>query len=120
MQVLCHNLFDLQSFGRVGEPAWERGLQKSIADLGNAVFRHWINQASAGEKRVLRKLAAHAYGAATRDLRESGSLGKEHERPDAINSCLGRLSRKQLVRRVERGRYLIPDPLFREFILSFL
>jgi hypothetical protein len=117
MQVLCYNLFDLQIMGRVSIEMWEKALRKSVIDLGGAVFAHWYKDASSNEKRVLRVLAgASTEGVSLNQIQEALQSQRVKVRTNDVSTYLQRLLQKQIISRLERGQYAIPDPMFRAYI----
>lgn len=117
MQVLSHNLFDLQILGRVGYEMWEKAIRKSVMDLGGAIFAHWYKGASPNEKLVLGTLASKSsQGMNLSQIQSSLESKGTKMRVRNVSVYLQRLLSKQMIARFERGKYAIPDPMFRTYI----
>jgi CheY-like chemotaxis protein len=118
MQVLCHQLFDSQISRRVEMDVWEKALQAAISEMGVAVFDQWYGQASGEERKVLRILAGTAAPKPVGEIREMCRLAKLGIVSRNVPKYLQRLAEKEIVSKVSRGLYTVPDPMFRAYIRS--
>ncbi len=116
MQVLAHHLFDSQLSGRVEDRVWEKALESAVRDMGLAVFDHLYDQASKQEAKVLRMIAIADKPQTAQGIRDTLSRGPSKMASANVSKCLQRLLEKRLVARIARGRYDIPDRMFRAYL----
>lgn len=116
IQVLCSNLYDSQMKGKVGKKEWFIGINQTIQILGESVFEEQLKRASKEEYVILRELAKHD---AEQSLREiHAKIPNQRISYEAVGTLVSRLKEKGLVKRISRGKYIIPDKLLRVYIIS--
>ncbi len=119
MQVLCRNLYESQIAGKVDLGVWEKALQNTLEDIGKAIFEHWFNEASKGEAEVLRVFSLQETPLTKREMTQILLQGVSRISLGNIGKYVQRLVRKDLLHRVERGKYEISDRMFRAYIKLF-
>lgn len=114
LQVLCSYLYDNQIAGKVNENIWEASLNMTIDHLGDVLFNQlYDKKASKSEKDIL-KVIAEDYKPI-----ESQSITKRlgNSKRETINKHLNRLVEKKLLIKKERGIFVLPDRMIREYII---
>lgn len=115
MQVLCYNLFDNQLSRRVDSAIWDKAFEGTLRDLGIAVYDLWYDQASQEELKVLQAIAQSPDPVSIKNIQ--GML-QNSPKTGNLSKYLQRLFDKGLISKVERGKYLIPDRIFRHYIIN--
>lgn len=118
MQVLCYHLFNNQFSKRVEVEVWDKSLQSTLDDIGIAIFDHWFRQASVEESKVLRVVASEESPISTKKIHEISKTYKLGISSQNIAKYLQRLVGKKLIAKSGRGLYLVPDKMFRSYVLT--
>ncbi len=118
MQVLCHNLFDNHFHRRVEVDVWEKALQDTLNDLGNAVFEGWFRKASSQEAKVLRIIAQAETPISVKKIQEIIRSTEVGVSTQNVTKYLQRLAGKNLLNKSGRGLYHVSDKMFRTYIRS--
>ncbi len=116
MQVLCHHLFNNQLSRRVDVDVWEKALQTALEDLGIAVFDNRFRMASDAELKVLKILAEKDDAISVQQIPALAVEKKINIAPKSIGKHLQRLVEKELIEKSKRGKYRIPDHMFRAYL----
>lgn len=122
LQVLAHNLYEMQIEGKVDTPMWNKALENTLKDLGRDYFDMLYRQVTDREMPLLEILAKENKPLDIKQLKDFiwGRLKQYHGYPIRdIGSFIYRLVDKQILRKVSRGRYEIFDKMFREYFLSY-
>ncbi|MDD5154401.1 MAG: response regulator [Desulfovibrionales bacterium] len=56
-QVLCSNLFESQIQGKVDETVWPKCLDKTLSELGQVVFEHWLGTLTEEEVEICKAIS---------------------------------------------------------------
>ncbi|MGA7576620.1 MAG: response regulator [Desulfobaccales bacterium] len=120
MQVLCYNLYNNQLNGRVEIDLWDQALQASIIDMGLAYFEYRFSHASSGEAKILRLISEIEDPIAIDKVKELIQSSTITISLGSITNYLTKLAAKNLIIRVGRGLYSIPDKMFRTYIQSYI
>jgi FixJ family two-component response regulator len=112
MQVLCYHLFDSQISRRVGLGVWDQALAATLDDMGVAIFDYWLSQVSNDERQLLHVFASTGIPFSARDLRACAAESGLRLELESVSRSLQRMAHGGLLARVERGLYVIPDPMF--------
>lgn len=116
MQVLCYHLFNHQLSRRVGIDVWDKALQAALNDLGNAVFDHWLNQASTEEAKILRMIADVNSPVSVKEIVRLAQTKYAKIPTGNIAKYLQRLTEKKLISKTSRGLYILLDQMFSAYI----
>jgi hypothetical protein len=110
VQALCEALFDQQLERKVTMANWDTALRHTLLVLADAQFSGMIERASEKELSALHSIATSGKSVTP------ASLKKEHPEMKSVAEILKRLTKKGLVHQVSRGKYVIGDELFREYL----
>lgn len=112
MQVLCYHLFDNQIARRVGPEGWEKALEATLDDMGEAIFEHWLSRISPAEHHLLRLAAASAAPLSPDEVRARAAASGLLLQPEAVHRHLKRMANLGMMGRERHGLFSVPDPMF--------
>lgn len=118
MQVLCDYLYENQVEGKVCDEVWEIAFTMTLEDLGEIILDHLYSSASSAEREILDIMAKEYKLWRLMELfdeirRMRGTI----ENKGTLGKSLERLVEKDLVTKLERGSYRLPNRIFSEYLL---
>ncbi|OGC22637.1 hypothetical protein A3J90_07430 [candidate division WOR-1 bacterium RIFOXYC2_FULL_37_10] len=119
-QILCSYLYDNQIEGIVGEDVWDVSLDNTLGYLGEILLNSLIVEASDREREILLVLAREFKPLGWKEIADEILRVNKKFPKEAVGTILARLVSKQLLTQEKRGIYLLPDRMFREYLLRNL
>jgi CheY-like chemotaxis protein len=119
MQLLCYHLFNNQLSGRVKLENFEKALEVTIKDIGEAIFEKWLEGMSKKETILLRLLGKNETPASEKDLAGAAKSYKLEFAVADISAFLQTLVKESLVSRISDELYEISDPMLRVYVNKF-
>jgi hypothetical protein len=116
MQVLCFHLFENKISRIVDIDVWQKAFEGALNELGNAMFEYLFSQASDEESKVIRILASFDKPIMIKAIVEEAKLNNFNVPNKNIGKYLQRLVDKKLITKINRGSYIVNDPMFRAYI----
>ena len=113
MQLLCEYLYENQISGKVTEEVWENALEATLMDLGEIIMDYLFDLASEKEKGILIFMAREYRVWNLSDLFEKVEISDK----GILGKLLERLTRKDIIVKVGRGNYRLPNRMFSEYLL---
>lgn len=121
LQVLAHNLYEMQMEGKVNTSCWEKALDITLKDLGKDYFDMLYRQITDRELPVLEILCHNNNPLDIKEIKDAMWKRLKSYPGYPIRdtgSFIYRLVDKQILKKVSRGKYEIFDKMFREYFLS--
>ena len=121
MQLLCYHVFS-NHFSRIVEiDIWEKALQATVRDVGNAIFEKWCSDLSINEAKVLRILAENENSVALEKLATTFETENLMIPPNySVEEVLKSLLQRKLISRDIYGNYIVKDRMFRTYLITHL
>lgn len=114
LQVICDNLYENQVNGKITGNAFSVALESTLQDLGEIILDNLFEKASEKEKLILLKMAEKYRPYGSNDLSDilNGTIEKNE-----IRTMLLRLTKKEIIKNISRGRYAISSRMLSEYII---
>ncbi|GGA24705.1 response regulator [Okeania sp. KiyG1] len=121
MQLLCYHLFSNHLSRYVEIDIWEKALQATVRDVGNAIFEKWCSDLSVDEAKVLRVLAENDNSVTLEKLTatfevENLMIPMKYSVEEVLKSLLQR----KLIDRDIYGNYVVKDRMFCTYLITHL
>ncbi|NEO55071.1 MAG: response regulator [Okeania sp. SIO3B5] len=121
MQLLCYHLFSNHLSRYVEIDIWEKALQATVRDVGNAIFEKWCSDLSVDEAKVLRILAGNDNSVTLEKLTatfevENLMIPMKYSVEEVLKSLLQR----KLIDRDIYGNYVVKDRMFCTYLITHL
>ncbi|NES68419.1 MAG: hypothetical protein F6K24_25890, partial [Okeania sp. SIO2D1] len=121
MQLLCYHLFSNHLSRYVEIDIWEKALQATVRDVGNAIFEKWCSDLSIDEAKVLRVLAENDNSVTLEKLTatfevENLMIPMKYSVEEVLKSLLQR----KLISRDVYGNYAVKDRMFCTYLITHL
>lgn len=121
MQLLCYHLFSnhLSRYVEIG--TWEKALQATVRDVGNAIFEKWCSDLSVDEAKVLRVLAQKENSVTLEKLTASFEVENLMiPMKYSVEEVLKSLLQRKLIDRDIYGNYVVKDRMFCTYLITHL
>lgn len=114
LQVICDHLYENQMNGRITNNAFYIALENTLQELGEIILDNLYQKASEKEKLILFKMAENYRQYDSNDLSEklNGTIEKNE-----IRTMLLRLTKKDIIKNISRGKYAISSRILSEYII---
>ena len=114
LQVICDHIYDNQMNGRITKNAFSIALENTLQELGEIILENLFEKASEKEKLILLKMSEKYRQYDTIDLSEklNGTMEKNE-----IRTMLLRLTKKEIINNISRGKYAISSRMLSEYII---
>ena len=121
MQLLCYHLFSNHLSRIVEIDIWEKALQATVRDVGNAIFEKWCSDLSIDEAKVLRILTENENSVALEKLATTFETENLMIPPNySVEEVLKSLLQRKLISRDIYGNYIVKDLMFRTYLITHL
>jgi len=117
LQVMGSNLYENQIGEQVTKEIWDTSLKSTLLELGETVFDALYEKASPQERKVLYLSGAFAKAFTLKEIVQLSRKTTFNLAENTIKTSLSRLYRKGLLTKPDKFKYLVPDKIFKEYIL---
>jgi len=120
VQVLCNYLFDNQLSGRVDMEVWDRSLEATLRDVGEAIFDRWLDVLSGQEQMLLCRLAGLDDTFSLESITELAVKDGLFSNIEEIPRIIDKLCSNSILVRLNRSAYSFYDQMFGTYLRSGL